>query len=174
MSEELHLSPKRRLLHIYKWVIGHPQILIPALKINLEFIDYIFANMQDAEQTSAERFSKQLTQNEVDKKTISFRLSEVEGFFDFQEGRLFWLDVVGCTGLAWVFLGAYHTNEEMGSVVSISWPQFASEMALKADDEVVFERRILENDKAPWKKYKIVITRKIRLFGQDIWVDLKV
>ncbi|XWS54861.1 hypothetical protein CRYUN_Cryun10bG0125900 [Craigia yunnanensis] len=121
-----------------------------------------------------ERFSKRLTQNDVEKCLILFPFCDVAGIFDFQEGRMFCLEVVGSTGKAWTFLGSFHTNEEMGSVVSISWPQFVSEKTLKANDEVVFVGQSMDDDEGPWKKFKIEVRRKIRLFGQDIWGDLMV
>ncbi|XVF67660.1 hypothetical protein PTKIN_Ptkin10aG0139300 [Pterospermum kingtungense] len=130
--------------------------------------------MQEHVEQASERFSKRLTQKDVEKRTITIPFSEVAGIFDFEEGRLFCLDVLECTGQAWTFLGAFHRNEEMGSVVSISSPQFVSEKALKANDEVVFVRQSRENDSVPWKKFKIEVRRKIRLFGQDIWGDLRV
>ena len=121
-----------------------------------------------------ERFSKRLTQNDVEKCLILFPFCTVAGIFDFQEGRVFCLEVIGSTGKVWTFLGSFHNNEEMGSVVSISWPQFVSEKALKPNDEVVFVRQSMDDDEGHWKKFKIEVRRKIRLFGHDIWGDLMV
>ncbi|XWS40003.1 hypothetical protein CRYUN_Cryun18bG0102900 [Craigia yunnanensis] len=127
--------------------------------------------MQNPEQ-ARERFSKRLTRNDVKKRSIVFPFSAVSGIFDFQVGRLVCLDVVESTRMAWNFICSFDTNEEMGSVVSIRCPQFMSEKGLKANDEVSFVRQ--DDDKVPWKKFKIEIRRNIRLCGQDIWGDLMV
>ncbi|XWS67969.1 hypothetical protein CRYUN_Cryun04dG0050200 [Craigia yunnanensis] len=71
--------------------------------------------MQNPDQTR-ERFSKRLTQIEVEKCLILFPSTAVAGIFNLEEGRLFFLDVVDSTGKAWTFLGSLNTNEEMGSV----------------------------------------------------------
>ncbi|WRX14357.1 hypothetical protein QQP08_006844 [Theobroma cacao] len=130
--------------------------------------------MQNPDQAK-ERFSKRLTQNEIEKCLVLFPITAVEGIFTFEEGRMFCLDVVGRTGEAWTFMATFQTNEDMGSVVSISWPQFVREKALKANDEVTFVRLAPdESDNIHWKKFKIEVRREIRLFGQDIWGDLMV
>ncbi|EOX98122.1 Uncharacterized protein TCM_006956 [Theobroma cacao] len=122
-----------------------------------------------------ERFSKRLTQNEVDKCLLMFPFTAVVGLFAFEIHRLFCLDVVGRSGKAWTFLASFEPDEDMVSVFSIRCPQFASEYALKANDEVTFVRQALnDNDKAPWMKFKIEIRRKIILFGQDIWGEVMV
>ncbi|XVE93289.1 hypothetical protein REPUB_Repub01dG0178000 [Reevesia pubescens] len=132
----------------------------------------------DDQQQARERFSKRLTQVEVEKRLILFPLTVVAGFFNFEVDRLFCMDVVDWFGKAWTFMGSIHSNyEDLGSVVSVSWPQFATEKGIKANDEVIFIGQPLDDDddhRTPWKKYKVEVKRKIRLFGQDIWGDLKV
>ncbi|XVE66911.1 hypothetical protein DITRI_Ditri08aG0118200 [Diplodiscus trichospermus] len=130
--------------------------------------------MQNPEQ-ARERFSKRLTEGDVGKCLIVFPICVVTGIFDFNEGHLFFMDVVGSSGSeTWKFLGSFSINEEMGPIFSISCPNFVKEKALKADDEVVFIKQPMEDEKAPFKKFKIEVKRKIRLFGKDIWGDLMV
>ncbi|XVE93286.1 hypothetical protein REPUB_Repub01dG0177700 [Reevesia pubescens] len=132
--------------------------------------------MQNPNQTSRERFSKPLI-TQTDQLVIRFPHSVVAGIYNFEVGGLICLDFVDhSTGKAWTFLGSFVSNEENGSVVlPTSWPQFVSEKSLKANDEVVFVGQSLQvDDKAPLKKFKIEVKRKIRLFGQDIWGDIMV
>ncbi|KAK8331244.1 hypothetical protein V6Z11_A10G062200 [Gossypium hirsutum] len=120
------------------------------------------------------RFSKHLTQNEVKDRIIFFSYTDVAPFFEFQEGRLFFMDVTDSLGKAWTFIGTFYANPDVGKYVSIKWPQFLSEKGLKANDEVIFIERSRREGETPWKKFNVVIKRKIRLFGQDIWGELKV
>ncbi|EOX98125.1 Uncharacterized protein TCM_006960 [Theobroma cacao] len=130
--------------------------------------------MQNPDQARA-RFSKRLTQNEVDKCLLLFHITAVAGMFTFDKDRLFCLDAVGRSGKAWTLLASFQTNEAWGSVFSISCPEFVREYALRANDEVIFVRQALDdNDKAPRMKFKIEVRRKIRLFGQDIWGEVMV
>ncbi|XVE49123.1 hypothetical protein DITRI_Ditri01bG0057100 [Diplodiscus trichospermus] len=127
--------------------------------------------MQIPEQ-ARESFSKRLTQSEVEHFLILFPIISVASIFNnLEEGRLFFVDAVDSTEKAWNFMGSLHNNyRDMGSVVSISWPQFASEKGLKVNDEVVFTVQPREDhDRSPSKLFKVEIRRKIRLFGQDIW-----
>ncbi|XVF01174.1 hypothetical protein REPUB_Repub04eG0065700 [Reevesia pubescens] len=89
---------------------------------------------------------------------------------------LSWKLLIYSIGKAWIFLGSLHSNEEMGAFVYISLPQFVREKALKANNEIALIEQSLDdvNDKAPWKKFKIEVKRKIRLFGRDIWGNLMV
>ncbi|OMP11638.1 hypothetical protein CCACVL1_00372 [Corchorus capsularis] len=132
--------------------------------------------MQNGEQPR-DRFSKFLTQVEAEKRIIVFPLNHVPGIFAFEEGRLTCMDVVSGDG-AWSFLASFIKDEEIGNVVSISWPQFASEKGLKANDEVSFFKQAgdhgNEEEQGPWKKFRIQVRRQIRLFGQNIWGDLMV
>ncbi|KAK8602477.1 hypothetical protein V6N13_057894 [Hibiscus sabdariffa] len=129
--------------------------------------------MENHEQ-GKERFSKRLSQNEVEKCMIFLPFAAVASFLEFQEGRLFRMDVVDSLGKAWSFMGMFQSNEELGNYVSISWPQFATEKGLKANDEVIFMEKPRQEGEEPWKQLKVRIKRKIRLFGQDIWGELMV
>ncbi|MBA0569826.1 hypothetical protein Golob_003528, partial [Gossypium lobatum] len=119
-------------------------------------------------------FSKHLTQSEAKDRIIFFSYTDVALFFEFQEGSMFFVNVTDNLGKARTFIGTFYTNPEIGKYVSIKWPQFSSEKGLKANDEVIFTERPCRKSEAPWKKFKLVIKRKIRLFGQDIWGELKV
>ncbi|KAK8505286.1 hypothetical protein V6N13_045728 [Hibiscus sabdariffa] len=121
-----------------------------------------------------QRFSKQLTQREVEKCTISFPFDVVTSFFEFQEGHLFCMDVMGSLGKKWSFIGMIHHNEELGNCVSIRLSQLLIEKGLKADDEITFTERPRREGERPWKKFKVEVKREIRLFGQDIWGELAV
>ncbi|KAK8602476.1 hypothetical protein V6N13_057895 [Hibiscus sabdariffa] len=121
-----------------------------------------------------QRFSKQLIQREVEKCTISFPFDVVASFFEFQEGCLFCMDVMDSLGEKWSFIGMFHHNEELGNCVSIRLSQFSIEKGLKAADEVTFTERPRREGARPWKKFKVEVKRKIRLFGQDIWGELAV
>ncbi|OMP01589.1 hypothetical protein COLO4_11747 [Corchorus olitorius] len=131
--------------------------------------------MQQNGEQPRDRFSKLLTPLEVEKRTIVFPLNHVAGIFAFEEGRLTCMDVVSGDG-AWSFLASFIKDEEIGNVVSISWPQFASEKGLKANDEVCFFKQAADGNEelGPWKKFRIQVRRQIRLFGQNIWGDLMV
>ncbi|TYH48402.1 hypothetical protein ES332_D10G064300v1 [Gossypium tomentosum] len=115
--------------------------------------------MENQEQ-GKQSFSKHLTQSEVKDRIIFFSYTDVAPFFDL--------------GKAWTFIGTFYANPEVGKYVSIKWPQFSSEKGLKANDEVIFTEKPQREGEAPWKKFNVVIKRKIRLFGQDIWGELKV
>ncbi|MBA0755419.1 hypothetical protein Gogos_022286 [Gossypium gossypioides] len=84
------------------------------------------------------------------------------------------MDVTDSLGKAWTFIGTFYANPEVGKYVSLTWPQFSSEKGLKANDEVIFTERPRCEGEAPWKKFNVVIKRKIRLYGEDIWGELKV
>ncbi|KAL4298042.1 hypothetical protein GQ457_12G021050 [Hibiscus cannabinus] len=129
--------------------------------------------MENHEQ-GKERFSKRLSQNEIEKRMIFLPFAVVASFLEFQEGHLFRMDVVDSLGKAWSFMGMFQINEEFGNYVSISWPQFAAEKGLKANDEVIFMEKPRQEGEESCKQLKVRIKRKIRLFGQDIWGELMV
>ncbi|MBA0627995.1 hypothetical protein Godav_022781 [Gossypium davidsonii] len=128
----------------------------------------------ESQEQGRQSFSKHLTQSEAKDRIIFFSYTDVAPFFEFQEGYLFFVNVTDSLGKAWTFIGTFYTNPEIGKYVSIKWPQFSSVKGLKANDEVIFTERPRRKSEAPWKKFKLVIKRKIRLFGQDIWGELKV
>ncbi|MBA0695629.1 hypothetical protein Goari_002241 [Gossypium aridum] len=127
--------------------------------------------MEDQEQ-GRRTFSKRLTPIEVEKRIILFFYTVVAEFFEFEEGRHFFMDVTDNLGKEWTFVGTFHANNIVENHVSISWAQFSLEKGLKVNDEVTFTEKPQGN--GPWKKFKVVIKRKIRLFGQDIWGELMV
>ncbi|KAK8602474.1 hypothetical protein V6N13_057897 [Hibiscus sabdariffa] len=74
--------------------------------------------MENQEHNSR-RFSKRLTQREVEKCTISFPFDAVASVFEFQEGHLFCMDAMDSLGKTWSFIGMFHRNEELGNYVLI-------------------------------------------------------
>ncbi|XVE66910.1 hypothetical protein DITRI_Ditri08aG0118100 [Diplodiscus trichospermus] len=130
--------------------------------------------MQNPEQAQA-RFSKRLTQDDVEKDLIVFPTTAVAGIFESQPCLMYLIIdlVVGSTGQTYTFQVYFGTNHEMGRVVSIWSFNFLKEKGIRANDEVVFIRQPSDNDTAPMK-FKIEVRRKIRLFGQDIWGNLVV
>ncbi|KAK8505284.1 hypothetical protein V6N13_045726 [Hibiscus sabdariffa] len=129
--------------------------------------------MENHEQ-GRERFSKRLTRNEAEKCMILLPFAIVASSLEFEEGRIFRMDAVDSLGKAWSFVGMLQKNEELGNCVSVSWPQFATEKGLKADDEIIFMEKLRREGEESWKQIQVRIKRKIRLFGQDIWGELMV
>ncbi|KAG4178630.1 hypothetical protein ERO13_A10G055150v2 [Gossypium hirsutum] len=129
--------------------------------------------MKNQEQ-ARQSFSKHLTLSEVKDRIIFFSYTDVVPFFEFQEGYLFFVNVTDSLRKPWTFIGTFYANPEIGKYVSIKWTKFSSEKRLKANNEVIFTERPRHEGEAPWKKFKLVIKRKIKLFGQVIWGELKV
>ncbi|MBA0695636.1 hypothetical protein Goari_002247, partial [Gossypium aridum] len=59
--------------------------------------------MENQEQ-GRQSFSKHLTQSEVKDHIILFSYTDVAPFFEFQEGRLFFMNVRDNLGKAWTFI----------------------------------------------------------------------
>ncbi|KAE8701607.1 hypothetical protein F3Y22_tig00110540pilonHSYRG00076 [Hibiscus syriacus] len=119
-------------------------------------------------------FASRLTRSEVQRRMMMLPVLAVAAFFEYEEGRLFFMDVKDSLGQAWIFLCRFHANEEMGNYFCISWPQFSMEKGLKENDEVIFTERPRLEGESPERKFKVEIKRKIRLFGVDMWGELNV
>ncbi|KAL4312694.1 hypothetical protein GQ457_01G054110 [Hibiscus cannabinus] len=120
------------------------------------------------------RFTRRLTQNEVEQQIILFPFVAVAAYFTFEQGEAFYMNVKDSLGKEWTFKGKFHTNEEAGNYVSIGMAQFFMEKGLKANDEVTFVERPQLEWPGPWKKFRIELKRQIRLFGVDMWGELNV
>ncbi|TYI59824.1 hypothetical protein E1A91_D10G063300v1 [Gossypium mustelinum] len=129
--------------------------------------------MENQEQ-GKQSFSSRLTRNEVEDRIILFSYAVVAEFFEFQENRMFYMDIMDSLGKEWTFVGSFYTNQEVGNYVSISLLQFFTEKGLKPNDEVTFTKIPQGEDEWTWKKFKVEIKRKITLFGQEIWGELVV
>ncbi|MBA0812206.1 hypothetical protein Gohar_026192, partial [Gossypium harknessii] len=68
--------------------------------------------MENQEQ-GRQSFSKYLTQSEVKDRIIFFSYTDIAPFFEFQEGRLFFMDVTDNLGKAWTFIGTFYANPEV-------------------------------------------------------------
>ncbi|MFQ6636014.1 hypothetical protein Gotur_012996 [Gossypium turneri] len=121
-------------------------------------------------------FSRRLIQSEVDRCVFFFPFMYVSEFFEFQEGRFFFMDVIDSLGKVWTVLTKFHTHEVIGNYVSIDWPQFSNEKGLKPNDEITLIARPLQEggNGGPQHEFKVLVKRKIRLFGQDIWGEVMV
>ncbi|TYG97756.1 hypothetical protein ES288_A10G063100v1 [Gossypium darwinii] len=115
------------------------------------------------QQERRQSFSKLLTQIELENRMILFSYTEVANFFEFQADHLLFMNATDSAGKECIFVGKFHASDNVGNYVSINLPWFAVEKGLKVND-----------DNRPWKNFKIVIKRKIRLFGQNIWGELMV
>lgn len=96
----------------------------------------------------------------------------VAEFFEFQKDRLFSMDATDNVGKEWTFVGAFHANDNVGDFVSINFPGFIIDKGLKVKDEITFTE--IPQGNKPWKNFKAVVKRKIKLFGQDMWGELMV
>ncbi|KAK8597559.1 hypothetical protein V6N13_094962 [Hibiscus sabdariffa] len=130
--------------------------------------------MENNQEQVRQSFSKQLTQREVEQRTVLFPFDVVTSVFEFQEGQLFCIDAIDNLEKVWLFIGMFHNNEELGNCVSICLRQFSVEKGLKANDEITFTERPQQEGTRTSKRFKVEIKRKIRLFGQDIWGELMV
>ncbi|KAH1048203.1 hypothetical protein J1N35_038987 [Gossypium stocksii] len=124
------------------------------------------------QQERRQSFSKRLTQIEVENRMILFSYTVVANFFEFQANHLLFMDATDSVGKKWIFVGKFHANDNVGNYVSISLSWFAVEKGLKVNDEITFSE--IPQGNRPWKNFKVVIKRKIRLFGQDIWGEFMV
>ncbi|MBA0820554.1 hypothetical protein Gohar_021316 [Gossypium harknessii] len=124
------------------------------------------------QQERRQNFSKRLTQIELENRMILFSYTVVADFFEFQADHLFFMNATDSVGKEWIFVGKFHASDTVGNYVSISLPWFAVEKGLKANDEITFTE--IPQGNRSWKNFKVVIKRKIRLFGQDIWGELMV
>ncbi|KAK8991604.1 hypothetical protein V6N11_062609 [Hibiscus sabdariffa] len=131
-------------------------------------------DIENNQEQTRQSFSKLLTQREVEQRTVSFPFDDVASTFEFQEGRLFCIDAMDSLEKVWSFVGMFHNNEELGKCVSICLREFPVEKGLKANDEITFTERPRQNGTRTSKRFKVLIKRKIRLFGQDIWGELMV
>ncbi|MBA0833561.1 hypothetical protein Goarm_005996, partial [Gossypium armourianum] len=80
------------------------------------------------------------------------------------------IDVIDGLTKVWTILGNFHTNEVFENYVSIDRPQSSNEKGLKSYDEITFMTRPQQEggNGGPQKEFKVLIKRKIRLFGQNI------
>lgn len=118
--------------------------------------------------------SRRLTRNEVEDRIMLFSYDVVAEFYEFQENRMCYMDVIDGLRREWTFVGSFYMNQEVGNYVSINSLHFFTEKGLKANDEVTFTRRLQGEDEWTWKKFKVEVNRKITLFGRDIWGELMV
>ncbi|KAG4178628.1 hypothetical protein ERO13_A10G055066v2 [Gossypium hirsutum] len=124
------------------------------------------------QQERRQSFSKLLTQIELENRMILFSYTEVANFFEFQADHLLFMNATDSAGKECIFVGKFHASDNVGNYVSINLPWFAVEKGLKVNDEIIFTE--IPQSNRPWKNFKIVIKRKIRLFGQNIWGELMV
>ncbi|MBA0844670.1 hypothetical protein Goarm_023321, partial [Gossypium armourianum] len=84
------------------------------------------------------------------------------------------MDLIDGLGKVWTVLAKFHTHEAIGNYVSIDWPQFSNEKGLKPYDEITFMTRPQQEggNEGPQNEFKVLVKRKIRLFGQDIWGEV--
>ncbi|KAK8553474.1 hypothetical protein V6N13_062279 [Hibiscus sabdariffa] len=115
--------------------------------------------MENNQEQIRQSFSKLLAQREVEQRTVSFPFDAVASVFEFQEGRLFCIDVMDSLGKVWSFIGMFHNNEELGKCVSICLHQFPVEKELKANDEITFTERPQQEDTRTCKRFKVEIKK---------------
>ncbi|GAV61205.1 hypothetical protein CFOL_v3_04733, partial [Cephalotus follicularis] len=95
------------------------------------------------------------------------------GFLPFEEGHSANMVVEDeSTRQAWIFHCTIKGDENKGLVLSVSWLDFVRDKSLKENDEVTIFQEEFMKEKAMGTRFKIVVKRKIRLFGADIWADV--
>ncbi|KAH1072239.1 hypothetical protein J1N35_024567 [Gossypium stocksii] len=62
---------------------------------------------------------------------LFFPFMSVDAFFECQEERLFFIDVIDGLGKVWMILGEFHTNEVFENYVLIDKPQSSNEKRIK-------------------------------------------
>ncbi|TYG97760.1 hypothetical protein ES288_A10G063500v1 [Gossypium darwinii] len=113
------------------------------------------------QQERRQSFSKRFTQIELENRMILFSYTVVANFFEFQADHLLFMNATDSVGKEWIFVGKFHASDNVGNY-----------KGLKVNDEIIFIE--IPQGNRPWKNFKFVIKRKIRLFGQNIWGELMV
>ncbi|KAJ0035465.1 hypothetical protein Pint_26425 [Pistacia integerrima] len=91
------------------------------------------------------------------------------GLLDFENGHLKDMHVHDDAGGLWMFHYSVQQNDIIGDVLCVDWIEFVQHKNVKVEDKVIF---VME-DEAMGGRMKIEVKRKITLFGQDIWADVK-
>ncbi|KAJ0094029.1 hypothetical protein Patl1_27065 [Pistacia atlantica] len=110
-------------------------------------------------------FSKFLTEMDVTRSLVI--PTNFMGLIDFEKGRVMDMHVHDDAGLDVYLL--VQQNGIVGDVLCVDWIEFVQHKNVKVKDKVIF---VME-DEAMGGRMKIEVKRKIRLFGQDIWADVK-
>ncbi|KAJ4822671.1 hypothetical protein Tsubulata_027234 [Turnera subulata] len=92
------------------------------------------------------------------------------------EGQSMEMHVLDNNGREWLFPCCITRNDLVGKFLNVGWIEFVRERDVRENDEVS-----IIHDEVDWKNQgaattvliKIEVRRKIRLFGKDIWADLK-
>ncbi|KAJ0080508.1 hypothetical protein Patl1_23120 [Pistacia atlantica] len=88
------------------------------------------------------------------------------GLIHFEENQLMDMHVQDDCGQLWMFRCSIQKNGDAGCALSVDWLEFVRHK------DVIFIQEIVK-DQAMGARIKIQVKRKIRLFGQDIWGDVK-
>ncbi|KAJ0093162.1 hypothetical protein Patl1_27070 [Pistacia atlantica] len=112
-------------------------------------------------------FSKFLTEMDVTRSLVI--PTNFMGLIDFEKGRVMDMHVHDDAGGLWMFRCSVQQNGIVGDVLCVDWIEFVQHRNVKVEDKVIF---VME-DEAMGGRMKIEVKRKIRLFGQDIWADVK-
>jgi len=115
-------------------------------------------------------FSKLLTKADIE-NGLSIPASTL-GPLPFQEGHSMNMHVHDGNGQEWIFSCPIKGNESVGRFLSVGWIEFVRERNLQVDDNVTILEEVM-NNRATGTWIKIEVKRKIRLFGKDIWADVK-
>ncbi|KAJ0015102.1 hypothetical protein Pint_20352 [Pistacia integerrima] len=103
-------------------------------------------------------------------RSLSLPVSPM-GLIYFEENHLLDMHVQDDCGQLWIFRCSIQKNGDAGCALSVDWLEFARHKDVRIGDEVIFQEIV--KDQAMGARIKIQVKRKIRLFGQDIWGDVK-
>lgn len=93
------------------------------------------------------------------------------GRLNFEENVLMDMHVEDDCGKMWMFGCWIQKNDDGGCALCVDWLEFVRHKDVRVGDKVLLIEEI--EDQAMRRKIKIEVKRKIRLFGQDIWADVK-
>ncbi|KAI9156850.1 hypothetical protein LWI28_013111 [Acer negundo] len=116
-------------------------------------------------------FSKIVTDIDVT-RSLSIPTSSL-GSIPFEEGHFTDMNVYDDCGRFWVFRCSIQQMGSEDRVLSVNWIEFVRHKNVRVDDKVIFLEETCINDPTTGAKIKIEVKRKIRLYGQDIWADVK-
>ncbi|KAK1577855.1 hypothetical protein Q3G72_025430 [Acer saccharum] len=116
-------------------------------------------------------FSKIVTDMDVT-RNLSIPTSSLSSI-PFEEGQFMDMHVYDDCGRFWVFRCSIQQMGSEGRVLSVNWIEFVGHKNVRVDDKVIFLEETCINDPTTRAKIKIEVKRKIRLFGQDFWADVK-
>lgn len=118
-------------------------------------------------------FSKLLLETDVTSSllipTASLGLS-----ITIEESRFIDMHVHDGCGKQWIFCCSFIHQHVDGfdHFLSVDWLEFVRTRDVRAGDKVIFIEE-MKNDEQVEATIKIEVKRKIRLFGKDIWADVK-